>query len=466
MPNYAEMSLSEIASGLRARTIRSVAIHEWIEENVRQRASMLACFKTRRAYQSELEARAADAAFDASLDIGLLQGMPISIKDMIGVAGYPTFAGCSFPLPPQYEREGPVVGRLRRQLAVVSGKTHTVQFAYGGLGLNRHWGAPRNPWDAAIHRSPGGSSSGAGVSVVGGMALAAIGTDTAGSVRIPASATGLCGLRPTAGRWSTEGIVPLAPPFDTAGPIARTMQDLRFVFHALDGPERALESFVQTANTPLHRLRVGVCPFYFLDCDPGIAETVEIALGELEQAGATLIEQDVPEFAEATSIFAQGGLHIGEFLSFIEHEARDHLQDLDPVVRIRLQNMPNVTASDHLSRARQLDALSRSVRNHWSEVDVLAGPTLPITPPPIDDVEDPERHLAANMKLVRNTNTASLLGLCGLTLPIGFDASSVPVGLHLIGPAGQDERLVAIGVEIERAIGNSRQRLGTAPLGV
>src|SRR6516164_1459944 len=179
-------------------------------------------------------AAAADAAFAAGSQAGPLQGIPTSIKDLFAVSGFPTYAGSPKRLPPKFERDGPVIATLRRQLATVMGKTHMVEFAFGGTGHNAHYGTPYNPWDEKAHRSPGGSSSGAGVSLCEGSALLAFGSDTAASVRLPAAMTGNAGLKITKDRWSTAGIVPLSFTFDTPGILARSMADAAFSFAALD----------------------------------------------------------------------------------------------------------------------------------------------------------------------------------------------------------------------------------------
>ena len=177
--------------------------------------------------QARTVADAADAAFAAGVSAGPLQGLPVSLKDLFAAAGYPCFAGSSRRLPADpWEQDGPLVATLRRQLGVIMGKTHMVEFAFGGTGRNSHHGAPYNPWDAAAHRSVGGSSSGAGVSLLEGSALLAFGSDTAGSVRIPASMTGNAGLKVTIGRWSTGGVVPLSFTFDTPGLLARSVSSL------------------------------------------------------------------------------------------------------------------------------------------------------------------------------------------------------------------------------------------------
>src|SRR6516164_11197142 len=180
-------------------------------------------------------AKAADTAFASGATVGPLQGIPISIKDLYAAEGLPCFAGSGRRLPADpWEKDGPIVATIRRQLGPIVGKTHMVEFAFGGTGLNSHHGAPYNPWDSTTHRAPGGSSSGAGVSLLEGSALLALGSDTAGSVRIPACMTGNVGLKVTLGRWPADGVVPLSPTFDTPGLLARSVCDVAYGFAALD----------------------------------------------------------------------------------------------------------------------------------------------------------------------------------------------------------------------------------------
>src|SRR5690348_15281749 len=239
--------------------------------------------------QARAVADAADAAFAAGVSTGPLQGLPVSIKDLFAASGYPCFAGSSRRLPADpWEQDGPLVATLRRQIGVIMGKTHMVEFAFGGTGYNAHWGAPYNPWDASAHRAPGGSSSGAGVSLLEGSALLAFGSDTAGSVRIPASMTGTVGLKVTLGRWSTEGVVPLSTTFDTPGLLARSVSDVAYGFAALDAAGIDPVGFISRAGThDLSGVRIGVGdPFLWRDCDPGIAETAHEAVNALSRAGA------------------------------------------------------------------------------------------------------------------------------------------------------------------------------------
>ncbi len=466
--DLATAALSEIAVALRAGDLTASAVAEWAIGNHEQRGEALQAYKSWDAEKIRLEAAAADAAFAAGVHLGPLQGMPVSIKDLIGVSGYPTFAGCPRELPEVWQAEGPVVRAIHNQLGVISGKAHTVQFAFGGMGANRHWGAPRNPWDAVDHRSPAGSSSGAGVSLHEGSALLAIGTDTAGSVRMPASVTGCAGIRPTPGRWSTDGIVPLVSSLDTPGPITRSAADLAYGFAAID-PVLAgdVASFLDMLDdVDVSDFRIGVCDWYFRDCDPGVAERVHEALAELEKAGARVSAATIPHLDDVSALNDLGGLHIGEFSSFINNEMRDFKDDLDPAVAIRLAAAENYTAAEHLRRVRDVERMAAAADAGFGPFDVIVGPTIPVTPPKMSDIETPETHLAANTRFVQNTVTASLLHQCAATVPVGLDSEEMPVGMQIVGRPGSDETALAVALACERVLGWPRERLGRSPMGI
>src|SRR5262245_2447226 len=268
-------SLIEIARDLREKRTRSRDLIEAAIARHERFGERLHAYSHWAPQQARAVAEAADAAFAAGVTVGPLQGLPVSIKDLFAAAGYPCFAGSSRRLPADpWEPDGPLVATLRRQLGVIMGKTHMVEFAFGGTGHNAHWGAPYNPWDATAHRSPGGSSSGAGVSLLEGSALLALGSDTGGSVRIPACMTGHVGLQTTRGRWSIEGIVPLSRTFDTPGLLARSVVDAAYGFAALDPTTGDPVRFIARASTAaLAGMRIGVeDPYFWSDCDPGIGE--------------------------------------------------------------------------------------------------------------------------------------------------------------------------------------------------
>jgi len=460
-----ECSLGELADALRDRETTAQEIAERVIANHDRLEGTLGAYKTWDADRLRRQAAAADAAFDAGVDLGPLQGLPVSIKDLYGVSGYPTFAGTPRQLPVKWEMEGEVVAAVRHNLAVVTGKTHTVEFAFGGVGTNAHWGAPRNPWDRETHRVPGGSSSGAGVSLHEGTAVLALGSDTAGSVRIPASLTGSVGIKTSVGRWDTSGIVPLSPTFDTAGILTRTVADAAIAFAAIDPfiEEPADVAAAQLMAQSPGDLRAGVCDWFFEDCSPGIVEGVQAAIAELERGGLKVERMELPELLEAQEIFSAGGLAGPEFAAFICSELEPWQQTLDPRVAARFEAARSLTAIDYLTRRNRLEELARSAAERLAAIDVLLTPTIAITPPPATEVEDATAYARHNMAILRNTFPGNLLRLCGLTMPVALDDAGMPVGLQVLAPLWEDERVLAAGLAFERLLGTARQRIGVAP---
>jgi aspartyl-tRNA(Asn)/glutamyl-tRNA(Gln) amidotransferase subunit A len=417
--------------------------------------------------QARAVAVAADGAFAAGAITGPLQGLPVSIKDLFAAEGFACFAGSSRRLPADpWERDGPLVATVRRQLGAITGKTHMVEFAFGGTGLNSHHGAPCNPWDAAVRRSPGGSSSGAGVSLLEGSALLALGSDTAGSVRIPACMTGTVGLKVTLGRWPTDGVVTLSHSFDTPGLLARSATDAAYGFAALDPAQGDAERFLaQCATQALGGVRIAVDDgFFWSDCDPGIAETARDAVAALDRAGAVLQTAALPEAAEAYAVFLEGGVSAIELRSFLDRELPDWLEQLDPVMAPAVHGAETLSAREYLARLGRLRALAGRASPRFDGIDVIATPTLCIAPPILAEIGDPEAYLAANRRIVRNTVAVNYLGLCAITLPVGLDRAGMPVGLQLIAPAWAEEKLLAVALAAERALGTAAERLGVPPL--
>jgi aspartyl-tRNA(Asn)/glutamyl-tRNA(Gln) amidotransferase subunit A len=278
MAEALSLPLAEIAVMLAEGKLKARAVAEEAIGNHERFGAKLMAYSQWAPEHARNCAEAADAAFAVGSRTGPLQGIPTSIKDLFAVAGFPTPAGSTKRLPPKFEIEGPVVANLRRQLATVMGKTHMVEFAFGGTGQNAHYGSPRNPWDSAAHRSPGGSSSGAGVSLCEGSALLAFGSDTAASVRLPAAMTGNAGLKLTKDRWSSEGLVPLSFTFDTPGILAHTMADAGFSFAALDPYLGDAFAFLRRVPPGVAGIRIGIADSWFWDgCENGTDEIVRSA---------------------------------------------------------------------------------------------------------------------------------------------------------------------------------------------
>ncbi len=466
MSKTSTRSLKATAAALRSGELAALELAESAIARHADLGGPLNAYKSWNPDEALLQARAADAVFASGTALGPLHGIPVSVKDLYGVKGWPTFAGTPRRLPPKWESEGPVVAALRRQLGVVMGKSHTVELAFGGLGVNPHWGTPRNPWDAKSHRVPGGSSSGAGVSLWEGSALAALGSDTAGSVRIPASMTGTVGLKTSFGRWPVAGIVPLSKSLDTAGVLARSVADAAYAFAALDpawGSAEALEARI--AGLELSRVRIGIAAAPLWDnCMPGVAEAARAALDELAAKGAQLKDFALPEAADARELLRSGSVVSAECDAFLESELPEWRELIDPIIKIRIADGGAISARELLLRYRKLAELSRSAAERFAACDVIALPTVPVTPPTLDEVADLAAYRRANIAALGNTCVANYLTLCALTMPAGLDAAGMPVGLMLMAPFGQEERLLAIALAVERALGTPRERLGAPPL--
>jgi aspartyl-tRNA(Asn)/glutamyl-tRNA(Gln) amidotransferase subunit A len=465
MPDALSLPISELAQRLREGKLTARALAEEAIANHERHGKALMAYSQWAPDHARKCAEAADAVFAVGACAGPLQGIPVSVKDLFAVAGFPTYAGSPKRLPAKFETEGPVVASLRRQVATLMGKTHMVEFAFGGTGDNAHYGAPRNPWDAAAHRSPGGSSSGAGVSLAEGSALLALGSDTAASVRLPAAMTGNAGLKLTKGRWSCDGIVPLSHSFDTPGILARSMADAAFSFAAIDPHLGDGFAFLRRVPASVAGLRIGVADSSFWDdCENGIDEVVRRAIDQLARAGAVLVDKSLPEAAEAVAVFGEGGVSAIELRAFLDRELPDWLATIDPVNAPRLKNAENLSAREYLARLMRLADAAKGAAARFDDVDVIATPTVRLSPHVLTEKIAPDKFWAHNRGTVHNLVPVNSLGLCAATLPVGLDRLGLPVGLQLIGKGGDDERMIAIACAAERVLGTPREILGAPPM--
>jgi aspartyl-tRNA(Asn)/glutamyl-tRNA(Gln) amidotransferase subunit A len=461
-----DRSICEIGAALRSGSTRIEDLTADVLDRHARRGDVLNAYKYWAGDSIKTDADAAAAALAAGYDHGPLMGLPVSFKDIFGVAGMPTCAGTPKELPKKWRGEGPVVAAMRGQFAVISGKTHSVEFAFGGVGTGAHWPSPRNPWDANAPRVSGGSSSGAGVSIAEGSALLAFGTDTGGSVRIPASVTGQVGLKTSIGCWSTAGIVPLSSTFDTPGLMTRSVEDAIIAFGAVnpgcDDPTALLD---RLGGLAAGDLRLGICDEHFWDdCSPGIVEGVRTAIDELTGAGAQLNNLPLPEAFAARTCFINGSLFGVEGLSFIGEEYPDRIETLDPNIKARFDIARKVSGVDYFTEKRNIEKMAAAVDERLRHVDVLVAPTVPMTPPTIEDMADARKYAKANGEMTRNTQPINLLALCALTMPVALDAAGMPVGLQLITRHGAEEALLAAALACEKTLGTARARIGLPPL--
>jgi len=404
---------------------------------------------------TQVHAQAAIAAADASdrtRKAGAvpspLAGLPVSIKDLFDVAGDVTTAGSKVLRDrAPAAADAAAVARLRAAGAVVIGRSNMTEFAFSGIGINPHYGTPANPYDRSSRRIPGGSSSGAAVSVSDGMAAFALGTDTGGSVRIPAALCGIAGFKPTAARVPREGAFPLSTTLDSVGPLAPTVACCATVFQVLAGARpQPLE------RSELSGMRLGVPKGHTVtDLDVEVAEAFESALQRLSRRGAKVAEVAVPELAEAAKANAGGGISPPEAYA-IHRRWLDRDREIDPRVLERILRGASVTAPDYIDLLATRAALAKRFSRASYGVDALIMPTVPRIAPKIESLErDAEAFRVANGNMLRNTSLVNFLDGCAVSLPIQAPRAA-PVGLMVVGFAGDDERILSAGIAIEAAL--------------
>ena len=399
------------------------------------------------------DAESIDRRRQAGIWTGPLGGIPISIKDLFDIRGIPTTAGSVvLAEAAPASADAVVVSRLRAAGAVIVGRTNMTEFAFSGLGLNPHFGTPANPYDRSTRRIPGGSSSGAAISVCDGMAMAAIGTDTGGSVRIPAALCGLVGFKPTAARIPLAGTLPLSISLDSIGPLTRSVKCCRILDAVLsDQPCEAAHS------VSLQDLRIAVpTTRVFDDIDAHVSRTFESALAVLVDAGAKVSQIHVSEFADVGQTAEVATFPAVEGYSWhrdLLGRARDRY---DPRVAVRIERGRSVSAADYLWLLRRRSELMRAVKSRVGGFDVLAMPTVPIIAPPIGGLDrDDDLYHRVNLLVLRNPTLINFLDGCALSLPCHGNGEA-PVGLMLARFDGADHDLLAIGEAAERALAAKR----------
>jgi aspartyl-tRNA(Asn)/glutamyl-tRNA(Gln) amidotransferase subunit A len=393
-------------------------------------------------------AKASDQARRHGIVSSPLAGIPVSIKDLCDVAGETTLAGSIVHKDAEPAgTDAPTVARLRAAGAVIMGRTNMVEFAMGAPGTNAHYGTPKNAWDRATGRIPGGSSSGAAVSVTDGMAAAALGTDTAGSVRIPAALCGLAGFKPTARRVPNDGIYPLSRTLDSVGPLAPTVACCALVDAVFAG-----ETLSELTPRPLWGLRLAVPQYLVLDdMDDTVAAAFQGALSKLSDAGAQIMEIKFAELARMPVINRIGGFSTAE--AYAHHrETLDRAgNQYDQNVAARIRMGDRWTAADYLDLIDIRAEMIATANRITAPYDAIIMPTVPVVARPIDEVSDPDVWLDTTKLLLRNTLVANFLDRCALTVPC-HDQGGAPVGLAMMGETMGDRRLLEIGLAVEACI--------------
>jgi aspartyl-tRNA(Asn)/glutamyl-tRNA(Gln) amidotransferase subunit A len=440
---------AELAAG---RTTSSALTEEALDAALNG-SEARATFIDVHAETARASARAIDGLRSAGVPLPPLAGIPVSVKDLFDQQGQVTRAGSRvLDTAPLAKADSVVVQRLRAAGLVIVGRTNMTEFAYSGLGLNPHHGTPRNPWDRQTGRIPGGSSSGAAISVTDGMAAAAIGTDTGGSVRIPSALCGLTGFKPTARRVPMQGTLPLSLALDSIGPLARTVDCCARLDAVLAGePVAASPRVGTTAGATLALPRTLVRD----GMDATVAAAFDLACQALVAGGARIVEIDVPEFTELANINRHGGYPAAEAWAWHQKLIEANEAAYDPRVVSRIRRGATMTAAQflELQAARPLWMAAVAQRLDAVNAQAFVFPTVPTVAPAIADLlADDAAYGAANILMLRNPTLVNFLDGCALSLPC-HRVGDAPVGLMLAAAGGRDAQLLALGAGAQATLG-------------
>ncbi len=454
------LSVSELAPLLEHRKVSPLEVVEDVLERIQESNPRLNAYVHVQPEMAREQARRAEKEIVRGSYRGPLHGIPISLKDNFLTAGVLTRVGSKILANFIPNEDATVVKRLRRAGAVMMGKTNLSEFAYGAETNNPHFGRTLNPWDT--QRIPGGSSGGSAAAVASFMCAASIGTDTGGSVRIPSALCGIVGLKPTYGRVSCHGVVPLSATLDHVGPMARTVLDVAMVLRVIAGYDRLDEfssrkpvpDYFSEAKQKRKQLRLAVPrEYFFKDLHPEVGSAIKVALEIFKKVGASLEEVSLPHITEAMQrsdfLLHAEATSYHQSLGYFPSRAVDYAPD----VRERLEAGAHVLATDYLSALRVRELARKDFEQALENVDAILVPTVPIPAPHLRDetVQVNSHRETVRSSLVRLNRPANLAGLPAITVPCGLTRARLPIGLQMIGRPFEESTILRIANAYERA---------------
>lgn len=457
--SLARLSLAEAARLVEEKEVSPVDLVESSLERISAIDERLKAYIAVYEDEARQVAKASETMIVAGHRLGPLHGIPIGIKDNIGLKGLRTTAGSKILADWVPEEDATVAARLKGTGAIVIGKTNMHEFAWGGTSANPHYGFVRNPWNT--DRFPAGSSGGSGAAVAARLCFGALGTDTGGSIRLPSAINGIVGIRPTMGRVSNHGVIPLAWSMDTVGPMARTVEDCAIMLGALaghdpkDGGSAAVPVADYTADLGrgVQGIRIGIIPGYFFDhLQPPVHNAVRGALGVLEKLGASVVEVEIEHIHG--NISAQLTVESCEPSTYHQRWLRERPEDYGDDVRLLLEIGEMHLATHYIQAQRYRSLLRQEFMDAFKDVDVFICPTLPFTATRVGEmsvvIENgvEEDMLAAIMQF---TGVPSLTGLPSLAVPCGYDDDELPVGMQIIGRPFDETTLFRVGAAFQGA---------------
>lgn len=457
--DFSELSLSAAARLISTREISPTDLVEACLKRIDTYNETLRAYICVYAEEARQVAKAAETMIGAGHMLGPLHGVPIALKDNIALNGRTTTAGSKILSDWIPEEDATVAARLKSAGAIIIGKTNMHEFAWGGTSANPHYGFVRNPWDT--DRFPAGSSGGSGAAVAARMCYGALGTDTGGSIRLPSSINGVVGIRPTIGRVSNHGVIPLAWSMDTVGPMCRTVEDCALMFNAIAGHDAKdqgsaavpVTDYTALLGRGVAGLRIGVIPgYFFTHLQQPVHDAVRGALDILTDLGATVVECDIADIHG--NISAQLTIESCEPSAYHQRWLRERPEDYGDDVRFLLELGEMHLATHYIQAQRYRSLLRSEFLQAFHSVDVFICPTLPFTATKLGETRVVIEHgtdedmLAAIMQF---TGVPSLTGLPSLAVPCGFDPDGLPVGMQIIGRPFDEAGLFRIGAAFQRA---------------
>ena len=442
-------TIAEMAPKLAAGKITSEKITENCLATIADLNPQLNAFITITADEALARARQADKEIAGGRYLGPLHGIPISLKDLIDCRGTPTTAGSLVRKEHMAALDAPVTQQLRDAGAVFVGKTNLHEFAFGTTTEDSGFGPARNPHDPS--RSPGGSSGGSAIAVATGMSLGTVGTDTGGSIRIPAAACGIVGLKPEWGQVSAAGVVPLSRQLDHVGPLAASVCDAWTLYNAMLPAGRRVSALPETAA--VKGLRLGVPSGYLFDrLDADVERTILATIEMLRSKGATITEVPLPHANDIATVYLH--LVLADAAEYHARTLESRPQDYTPNVRVRLEMARYVLAEDYIRALRGKAIIATEVDRALHGIDVLVCPALSIPAPPIGAATMPVKggNEAVRTLMLRCTQPFNVSGHPAIALPCGTTPAGLPIGLQLVGNKGRTPALVQAALAVEKAI--------------
>jgi aspartyl-tRNA(Asn)/glutamyl-tRNA(Gln) amidotransferase subunit A len=459
MDNDYTLTIERLAPLIRRKKLSPVELTQFVLERISRFQPSINAYITVTAESALIQARRAEKEIAKGQYRGVLHGIPISLKDLFYTRGIRTTAGSKILRRFVPRENARAVDLLFQSGCILVGKTNMHEFAYGATNVNPHYGPVRNPWDPS--RISGGSSGGSAASVIAALALASLGTDTGGSIRIPSAACGCVGLKPTYGLVSLDGVIPLSPSLDHAGPLSRCVMDAALLFEAIADPAiRMPAPFRPTTEIRkgIKSLRIGLPRHFFYErIQPEVRRAVLNTIPVFEQQGAKVVEVDLKGMGETTRLAAE--ITADEALAFHQRWLDRKPQAYGDDVGSRLEQSREASAIDYINALRELRDYREKLGCVFKSVDVLLAPTIPITAPGIDQQETRIGRSSENVRLalLRLTRPANLAGLPSISVPCGFSSDGLPVGLQLMGRPMEEGTVLRAAYAYEKATPWHRQ---------